>query len=115
LGNEPEIRHTNSGKVVVNFNIACSSGYGEKQETEWFRVVCWEKLAEICGEALHKGSRVQVVGRMKSNEWTDKEGNKHESKDTIASSVLFLDRKEGNSGTSAPRRESRKTEEDRDF
>jgi len=74
LGQDPETRHTTTGKSVCNFSVACNSGYGENKSTEWVKCVAWERLAEVCGEYLTKGSQVYIEGRLQTRQWEDKEG-----------------------------------------
>ena len=79
LGQAPEIRYLADGTPVANFSIAVAEKWknkdGEKQEsTEWVRCVAWNRLAEICGEWLGKGSSVWVSGKMQTRKWDDKEG-----------------------------------------
>ncbi len=82
LGRDPETRYLPNGDAVTNFSIAVGESWkdknsGEKQETvEWVRCTAWRKLGEICGEYLKKGGQVFVSGKMKTREWTDKEGVK---------------------------------------
>src|SRR5690606_32229352 len=81
LGADPEIRYMPNGKAVVNFRLATSESWkdkqtGEKQErTEWHNVVAYDKLAEIIGEWLHKGSPVYIEGKLQTRKWQDKNGN----------------------------------------
>ncbi len=80
LGKDPEVRYTPSGAAICNVTIATSRQWkdktsGERQEeTEWHRVVFYDRLAEIAGEYLKKGKSVYVEGRLKTRKWTDKEG-----------------------------------------
>lgn len=79
LGKDPETRYLADGKAVTNFSLAVGSQWknknGEKQEsTEWVNCTAYEKLAEICGEYLKKGSQIFVSGKMKTRKWQDKEG-----------------------------------------
>ena len=74
LGRDPETRYTQSGKAVASFSLACSEKRGGEESTEWINVVAWEKLAEICGQYLTKGSLVFISGRMQTRKWQDKEG-----------------------------------------
>jgi len=96
LGSDPEVRYTPSGDAVANFSIATSEEWkdknsGEKRErTEWHRIVAWRKLGEICGEYLSKGKQVYVEGRIQTNAWEDKEGNKKYTTEIVASTVQFL-------------------------
>jgi single-strand DNA-binding protein len=97
LGADPEMRFTPSGSPVTSFRIASSRMFttpeGEKkQETEWFTVVAWSKLAELCNQFLSKGRMAYVEGRLKTRSWDDKEGVKHYKTEVIASQVIFLDR-----------------------
>lgn len=95
LGNNPEVRHTNTGQVVANFNMATSENWndksGQKQErTEWHRVVVWGKLAELCEKYLAKGRQCYVEGRLQTRSWDDKDGNKRYTTEIVASVVQFL-------------------------
>ena len=79
LGADPEMRYTSQGHAVTTFRAASNRSWrtaeGEAHEdTEWFRVVAWNKLAEICNQWLSKGSRVYVEGRMQTRQWQDQEG-----------------------------------------
>ena len=100
LGSDPEVRYTPSGVAVAQFNIATSEEWkdkdsGEKRErTEWHRIVAWRRLGEICGEYLSKGQQVYVEGRIQTNAWEDKEGNKRYTTEIIANTVQFLGRRE---------------------
>lgn len=80
LGADPEIRNLPSGASVANFNMATSESYtnknGEKvTQTEWHRVECWEGLAKIAEQYLRKGSSVYIEGKIRTEEWQDKDGN----------------------------------------
>jgi len=102
LGKDVELRVTPSGNSVASFSVASGrsvkEGDGWKDQTEWFRVVAWEKLAEICANYLHKGSRVYVEGRLQTREYTDKEGVKRYSTEVIANDVILLDAKKQDGG-----------------
>jgi len=97
LGKDPEIRYTPNGAAVANFPIATSREWkdkntGEKQEnTEWHRIVAWERPGEICGEYLHKGSQVYVEGRLQTRSWQDQDGNKRWTTEIIAQVLQMLD------------------------
>jgi len=97
LGNDPEIRYTQQGVAVTNFNIATSETWldkaGAKQErTEWHRIVVWGKMAETCSQYLAKGRQVYVEGRLQTRQWEDKDGAKRYTTEVVASTVQFLDR-----------------------
>ncbi len=100
LGSDPEVRYTPSGVAVAQFNIATSEEWkdkdsGEKKErTEWHRIMAWRRLGEICGEYLSKGQQVYVEGRIQTNTWEDKEGNKRYTTEIIANTVQFLGKRE---------------------
>jgi single-strand DNA-binding protein len=100
LGRDPEMRFTPSGKPVTTFSVATNrtwnSSDGEKHsETEWFNVVAWGNLAEICKQVLTKSQQVYIEGRLQSRKWEDPDGNKHTSVEIVANEMLLLgERKE---------------------
>lgn len=98
IGAEPEMRFTANGSPVTSFRIAVNrvrSGTDgdRKEETEWFSVVTWNKLAETCNQFLGKGRRVYVEGRLQTRSWDGQDGQKHYRTEIIANDVLFLDRR----------------------
>ncbi len=108
LGNNPEIRFTNTGTAVANFNLATSENWndksGQRQErTEWHRVVVWGKLAELCEKYLAKGRQCFVEGRLQTRSWDDKDGNKRYTTEIVATTVQFLGgpNAQANAGASA--------------
>jgi single-strand DNA-binding protein len=97
LGSEPEMRFTPSGKPVTSFSIATSWRYttaeGErKEDTEWFSVVAWGKLAEQCNQFLTKGRLVYIEGRLRLRTWEGQDGQKRARNEITAEKVKFLDR-----------------------
>jgi single-strand DNA-binding protein len=102
LGKDPEMRYTPSGKPVTTFSVAVSRSWnsadGERHsETEWFNVVAWGNLAEICKQYLVKGQQVYIEGRLQTRRWDDKEGQKHTSVEIVANEMMMLgDRHNGN-------------------
>jgi single-strand DNA-binding protein len=97
LGADPELRYTPSGAAVANFRMATKDQWtnkeGERQErTEWHRIVAWRKLAETCGEYLHKGSLVYIEGSLQTRDWQDRDGNKRYTTEIIAWRMQMLDR-----------------------
>ena len=97
LGSEPEMRFTPNGNPVTSFRVATNRVYttaeGErKQETEWFTVVAWNKLAEQCNQFLTKGRLVYAEGRLRTRTWESQDGQKHYRTEIIANRVTFLDR-----------------------
>lgn len=95
LGKDPEMRYTPSGKPVTTFTVAVSRSWnsagGERHnETEWFNVVTFGNLAEICKQYLVKGKQVFVEGRLQTRRWDDKEGTKHSMVEVIASEMMML-------------------------
>tara|TARA_Y100000593_G_scaffold28157_1_gene56273 strand:- start:309 stop:680 length:372 start_codon:yes stop_codon:yes gene_type:complete len=92
VGRDPELRHTQTGKAVANFSVATSE---RNDRTQWFRVIVWEKQAELCAQYVHKGDRVTVQGRMSSRK-NDDDGREYW--DLIADRVEFASRRdsEGN-------------------
>ncbi len=102
LGKDVELRVTPSGSSVATFSVATGrkvkEGDGYKDQTEWFRVVAWEKLAETCANFLHKGSHVYIEGRLQTREWQDQQGQKRYSTEVIATEMLMLDSKSQGGG-----------------
>ena len=97
LGSDPTMRYTSGGTAVVNFNIATSERFtnknGEKEErTEWHRVVAWARLAEICNEYLKKGKQVYIEGRLQTRQWEDQSGNKRYTTEVVANNMVMLGR-----------------------
>jgi single-strand DNA-binding protein len=97
LGTDPEMRFTPNGSPVTSFRLATTRTYtppdGERrQETEWFTVVAWNKLAETCNQFLAKGRRAYVEGRLKTHTWEGQDGQRHFRNEILANSVIFLDR-----------------------
>lgn len=98
LGRDPEMRYTPNGKPVTSFTVAVSRSWlkpeGERVEkTEWFNVVAWERLAEICNQYLTKGSAVYVEGRLETRSWEADNGQKHFRTEIIANEVIILDKR----------------------
>lgn len=96
LGRDPEMRYTPSGKPVTHFTVATSRSWvtsdGERREaTEWFNVVAWGNLAEICNQYLRKGSRVYVEGHLQTRSWEDAEGQRHYRTELVANEMIILD------------------------
>ena len=97
LGNEPEMRFTPSGRPVTSFRVATNWRYttpeGErKEETEWFSVVAWGRLAEQCNQFLTKGRLVYVEGRLRLRTWDGQDGQRRSRNEIVADRVKFLDR-----------------------
>lgn len=95
LGADPELKYTQSGVAVCNFSVATSERWkdkdGQQQEaTEWHRVVVWKKLAEVCEDYLHKGSKVYVEGKLQTRKWQDQNGNDRYTTEIFALNVQFL-------------------------
>jgi single-strand DNA-binding protein len=98
LGRDPEMRFTPSGRPVTTFTVATNRSWntsdGERHnETEWFNVVAWGNLAEICKQYLLKGQQVYVEGRLQTRRWEDSEGAKHTSIEIVASEMMALGEK----------------------
>lgn len=113
LGRDPEMRYTPSGKPVTSFTVATSRTWntseGERRvETEWFNVVAWGNLAEICKQHLSKGQQVYIEGRLQTRNWDDSEGTKHTSIEIVANEMIMLSERRESEGSS----ESESVEED---
>lgn len=95
LGRDPEIRYTPEGTPVASFSLATSDNWtdknGSRQErTEWHNIVVWNRQADLCKRFLAKGRQVYVEGKLRTREWSDRDGNKRHSTEVIASQIVFL-------------------------
>jgi single-strand DNA-binding protein len=95
LGREPEMRYTPSGRPVTTFSVATSRSWntsdGERHtDTEWFNVVAWGNLAEICKQYLTKGQQVYIEGRLQTRHWEDKENVKHATVEVVATEMMMI-------------------------
>lgn len=117
LGKDPEVRVTQSGISIANANIAISERYkkqGEWQEqTEWVRLVFWDKLAEIAEKYLGKGSKIYVEGKLRTRNY-EKEGQTHYMTEIHVQDLVMLDGKEQSSGTQRSAFPDTKKQEDND-
>lgn len=108
LGQDPDVRYTQSNTAVANLSVATSERYKDKQgewkeNTEWHRVVAWGRLAEICQEYLKKGSQVYIEGPIQTRQWEDKEGQTRYTTEIKALTMTMLDSKgSGSGGGEAP-------------
>jgi len=103
LGADPELRYTPAGTALATFSVATSESWKDKdgnaqERTEWHRIVAWQKLAEIAGEYLKKGSQIYLEGRITTRSW-EKDGVKRYMTEIVAQNFLMLGRKaDGTSG-----------------
>lgn len=100
VGTDPEMRYTADGNALTSFRVATNFTYtspnGDRhEETEWFSIVTWRKLAEQCSQFLQKGRRVYVEGRLRTRSWDTPDGQRRYRTEVIANRVLFLDRPGG--------------------
>lgn len=101
LGKDPETRYTQDGKAVTNISIATSESWTDKQTgekkvaTEWHRIVFFDRLAEIAGEYLKKGSKVYVEGKLKTRKWQDNTGADRYTTEIVANELQMLDSRQG--------------------
>src|SRR6056297_1540660 len=109
LGQDPDVRYTQSNTAVANLSVATSERYKDKsgewkENTEWHRVVAWGRLAEICQEYLQKGSQVYIEGPIQTRKWEDKEGQTRYSTEIKALTMTMLDSKGDNVSNKAPQK-----------
>ena len=109
LGKDPEVRYAPSGAAICNITIATSRSWkdktsGEKvEETEWHRVVMYDRLAEVAGQYLKKGKPVHIEGRLKTRKWTDKDGTERYTTEIIANEMTMLGGRDGGDGQQGQR------------
>ena len=104
LGSDPEMRYTPNGNPVTSFTVATNRRYrtgdGEnREETEWFRISAWNRLAETCNQYLQRGSKVYVEGRLSSRTYVGNDGEPRVSLDVNASEVRFIDSRGATQGS----------------
>jgi len=87
LGGDPEIFYSSEGNPVASFNIAFNSS---KKKTCWIKVACFQKLAEIVSQYLHKGARIAIIGTLDQHKWETEEGVQKSSFQVIANSIEFI-------------------------
>lgn len=103
LGADPEVRYTPNGNAVANVSLATSTAWRDKQtgelqdRTEWHRIVFFNRLAEIVGEYLHKGSKIYVEGSLRTRKWQDNSGVERYTTEIIANEMQMLDSRSSNS------------------
>jgi single-strand DNA-binding protein len=115
LGEAPEVRFSQQGKPVGIFSLAVNERWKDAEgslheRVEWFRIVCFDRLAEVCGEFLAKGRHVYLEGRLQTRKWSSREGDKRTTVEVVANQIRILDRAPRN-GNGAKTAESSKVEE----
>jgi single-strand DNA-binding protein len=95
VGREPEMRYTPSGKPVTSFSVATTRGWTmpdgrQREETDWFNVVSWGDLAEMCNQRLTKDQRVYIEGRLQTRGWEDRGGKRHYRTEVVANEMIIL-------------------------
>jgi single-strand DNA-binding protein len=96
LGADPALRYTAQGSAIITFRVASnrswrSSSGASHEDTEWFRVVAWDQLAEQCQHLLARGAHIYVEGRIQTRQWADDEGQQRTTTEVVASEVILLD------------------------
>jgi len=106
LGQDPEIKSTAAGASIANFSVATSESWKDKntgqqvEKTEWHRVVAFNRLAEIIGQYVKKGSKIYIEGSLRTRKWQDKEGKDHYTTEVVANEMQMLDSKGGGGASS---------------
>lgn len=105
LGRDPEMRYTPSGKPVTSFPMGVTYTWhdadGERREqTEWFNIIAWSGLAEVCNQYLRKGQRAYIEGRLQTRSWQDKSGEERSATEVVAREMIMLDNSRGGPGVS---------------
>lgn len=98
LTRDPELRYTPQGTAVCTMGLATNRSWvtdsGEKrEETEWHRIVAWNKLAELCSQLLFKGRRIYVEGRLQTRQWTSQDGSQRQATEIVIEDMIILDSK----------------------
>jgi single-strand DNA-binding protein len=104
LGRDPEMKYTASGAAIANITVATSESWNDKQtgerveKTEWHRVVAFQRLAEIMGEYLKKGSQVYIEGKLQTRKWQDQNGQDRYTTEVVANDMQMLGSRGGEAG-----------------
>lgn len=104
LGADPEVRYTQNSTAIANLSVATSETWKDKQsgeqreQTEWHRVVCYRRLAEIAGEYLRKGSKVYIEGRLQTRKWQGQDGKDNYTTEIVCNEMQMLDSRGGGQG-----------------
>jgi single-strand DNA-binding protein len=104
LGRDPEMKYTASGAAIANITVATSDSWNDKQtgekveKTEWHRVVAFQRLAEIMGEYLRKGSQVYIEGKLQTRKWQDQNGQDRYTTEVVANDMQMLGARGGEGG-----------------
>ena len=104
LGRDPEIKYTASGAAIANITVATSESWNDKQtgekveKTEWHRIVAFQRLAEIMGEYLRKGSQVYIEGKLQTRKWQDQSGQDRYTTEVVANDMQMLGGRGGDAG-----------------
>lgn len=112
LGNDPEVKYLPNGGAVANFTIATSESWTDKatsekkEQTEWHRIVIYQRLAEIAGEYLRKGSKVYIEGKLKTRKWQDQQGVERYTTEIVCNELQMLDGKQDGSSPAQPRQQA---------
>jgi single-strand DNA-binding protein len=99
LGGAVELRYTGAGTPVASFSLATNhyipgqNGQESREDTDWHRIVMWDKLAETANEYLQKGSQVYIEGRLQTRSWEDQQGQKRYTTEVVANQMIMLDSK----------------------
>ena len=105
LGKDPEVRSTPSGRTVTTLNLATSETYGKDQDkkevTAWHKIICWDKLGDVAGNYLKKGSQVHVEGKITYRDYVDKKEVKHYVTEIVALSLIFLGKAGGSTASTS--------------
>lgn len=123
LGKDPEIKYTPSGIPVAKFSLATNERFKDKQgewqdRTEWHNIVAWQRLAEIVGEYVSKGSKLYIEGKLQTSSWEDKQsGEKKYRTEIVANDIVLLGggNRNGNGDEGRDRNHSDRREDDREF
>lgn len=102
VGKDPEMRYTPNGKEVVNLSVAVNKKRGEVESTDWWKVTCWGKLAEVVNQHVHKGERVLVQGDPGLDTWKGDDGVERSTLTLNAQTVRFLSVKGGSEQEEIP-------------
>ena len=110
IGQDIELKQTQSGVSVVTFNIACDRNFSKDKVTDWFTIVAWRNTAEFIGKYFKKGDSIILCGELQTRSYEDKQGNKRTATEVVASEAFFCGTKSEAEGKNTPMKNNAHTE-----
>ena len=116
VGSDPEVRYMPNGNAAANFTLATTESWRDQQgnqqeKTEWHRCSAFRKLAEIIGEYVRKGAKIQIVGKLQTREWQDQQGQKRYTTEIVCHEMQMLDRQQQGQNQQQPQQNNQRQQQ----